>query len=499
MHYVPEDPIDIFKKDIVLIPPTAPPTPANLGVLHLQIATTIFDKILHAADLAKRFVPTQYQYIQNPPNKVAELSVLSSYIAQQLNPLRTHLMFAQLGGIPVSSKLKYFHHMVDRLRLLAGPLSNDYHFLNEPHSSRPRPQKSLKFKSGCIFDKTPDIKTRATQGGYRTDLNKYHLRANATSNILKYLCRCLTSRLVSLLDTWSMAHNDEKLASWLPKYSIEILVDQHRIPDLPTDFAVLMMAVHRYPQFLANIVSSNPIPNPAREQKLISHLRRITATSASTPTSSREIDTSRSKVILQFFLQEQSDLDLSSTVIARREKFIQSLDGILTWKVGVFDSWLERQSETAPEDYWFSEMVRLARAKMPFATCEEVLVLAQRIDREWDRILTDTQPGEGTAANAIVADADLLLSVSTSEENDGALEVAMEETTNQGLPTGVSRSPPPQRAKEKPVEKDVLRKVHKTIGTKRNDLKGRFGPGVAQSIYPEAKGKSKPRVVIQID
>ena len=161
------------------------------------------------------------------------------------------------------------------------------------------------------------------------------------------------------------------------------------------------------------------------------------------------------------------------------------------WRVGVFESWQKRQDEVTPEDFMFPEMVRLARAKMPFATCDEVLVLAQRIDRDWDRIITDEQPGE------IVFD-DLPLSVTCLEENGAMDEVAMEET-NQGLQTGVSRSPPRRAEKERPVEKDVLRKVHKTVSTKRNDIRGRLGPGVANSIYPEAKGKSKPRVVIQIE
>ena len=148
--------------------------------------------------------------------------------------------------------------------------------------------------------------------------------------------------------------------------------------------------------------------------------------------------------------------------------------------------WQERQNEVGPEDFEFSEIVRLARATMPCATCHGVLVLAQRLDRYRNNPPPDEQPEE------II---DLSLSVGPFEEN-GALEVAMEEI-NQGLQTGVSRSP--GRAKEKPVQKDVLRKVNKTVNAKRNEIRGRLGPGVAQSIYPEAKKKAKPRVVIQID
>jgi hypothetical protein len=505
MNYFAEEPIDILKKAAVQAPPTDPPKPANLGVLHLRIATTIFEKIHLTASLAQRFVPTQHQYIESPPNKVTELSILFSCISEQLGPLKTHLMFAQLGGIPVSSELKYFHQIVDRLRLLSGPLSNDYHFLREPHARRSVPLKSLKFKRKALFDKTPNIKLRADQGGYQLDLEKYEKRATSCSAILKYLCGCLTGRLVSLLDSWSMTHNNELLESWLPKYSIEILVDRNRTtPNLSADFAVLMMAVHRFPQILANHTSSTPIPTgqtsanqkhtsplPAREHALLKTLYRL----ADPSLSSQEINTSRSKVILEFFLQEQKsdslDPDSSSPKItpAAREKTIQQLNGILMWRVGVFESWQKRQDDVTPEDFMFSEMVRLARAKMPFATCDEVLVLAQRIDRDWDRIITDDQPGE-------IGFDDLPLSVTCLEEN-GAMEVAMEET-NQGLQTGVSRSPP-RREKERPVEKDVLRKVRKTVDTKRNDIRGRLGPGVANSIYPEAKGKSKPRVVIQIE
>jgi len=483
--------------------PTVPPKPFNFGVLHLRIATSIVEKIHLAALLAKRFVPTQHQYFDNPPNKLAELSVAFSSILQQLPSLKTHLMFANLGGIPVSSELKYVNNLVDRLRLLAGLLSNDYHFLKEPPAGRPSPLKHLKFRRRDLFEKKCDITSRVKEGGYLPDLQNYVRRVQGTSELLQYLCACLTGRLVGLLHLWSMAHNNEPLSAWLPKYSINILTDQDRIPDPHVDFAVLMMAVHRYPQIVATQVSSTPIPGrtsskhelfpylPAREQELITTLYYLTA--ARLP--NREIDISRSKVILEFLLQEQQsdslDPDSPSTkVTAARENFLQYLEGLLTWKAGVLESRQARQRDVTPADLFpmFPEMVRLARAKMPFASCDAVLILAQRIDRDWGRILTDEQPGEVV---------DLPSSVNVLEET-GAMEVAMEEP-NQGLQAGVSRSPP-RRTKEKPAQKDVLRKVHKTVSTKRNDIRGRLGPGVANSIYPEAKGKSKkPRVVIQID
>lgn len=429
--------------------------------------------------------------------KIVELSMIFSCISEQLPVLKTHLMFAQISGIPVSSQIDYFEHLVDRLRLFSGPLSKTYHFLQEPHTSRPVPPAFPKFNRRALFQGTRGIRDKAQREGYWEDLKNYETKAQDASKILQYLLRCLTGTLVSIIHEWSMRNNEAGFISWLSSYSIDILVNTERTTDLYSDFAVLMMAAHRFPHIQVNHVSSNSTPCqsshlkldyaslPAPEFTLLEDLYRLDHQSLSR----QEINISRSKVILQFFLTEQSDSlgPLSTSIVnAWRQKSVQHLDGILNYKVGIFDSWLERQNEIGPEDFEFSEMVRVARTIMPCATCDGVLVLAQRLDRERNNPPPDEQPGEIL---------DLFLSGGPFEEN-GALEAAMEET-NPGLQTGVSRST--EGAKERPVQKDVLRKVNKTASTKRNDIRGRLGPGVANSIYPEAKKKTKPRVVIQID
>ena len=422
--------------------------------------------------------------------------MIFSCISEQLAVLRTHLMFAQISGIPVSVQLDYFENIVDRLRLVSGPLSKTYQFLQEPHTSRPGSPASLKFNRRALFQEVKGIRDKAKKEGYWEDMKNYRTKAQDASRILQYLLGCFTAKLVSVIHEWSMRNNEGGFLSWLAAYAIDILVNTDRTPDLYSDFAVLMMAAHRFPHIQANHVSSTSTPYqssylrldysslPAPEFALFENLYRLDKKG-----SRQEIDISRSKVILQFFQSEQSDSlgPLSTTVVnAWRHKSVQHLDGILNYRVGIFDSWQERQDEVGPEDFEFSEIVRLARATMPCATCDGVLVLAQRLDRDRNNPPPDKQPGE------II---DLSLSGGPFEEN-GALEVAMEEV-NQGLQTGVSRSP--GSAKERPVQKDVLRKVNKTVSTKRNEIRGRLGPGVAQSIYPEAKKMAKPRVVIKID
>jgi hypothetical protein len=352
----------------------------------LETCKKSWQNIKIACNQAFHYFPGEKQFQPKPLIKTAELGIIVNYISGQLRVLNYYFSIVYNAGLPVDKDLNLFHHLADRMILIASLVTEDHSRLFD-HRSSYRPPSEISSPE-LLAKEDPMWKDE-----HETDLSllSYSTASKGGVNALMQLHSLMSVYLHH--KTESMAADRTEIGSWLSTELLRFANRTHPAADKDNEIAVYTFAYALLR--LKNLMTENRVKslllNLRTTNLQIRHLRNLLDPTVQTSQPNQVVRARKAitgyqidmyRQIGDFCRQFYRCRERKPEDIAKDQEQVDKFSAIVDTLV------CQEESKERIRDP-FTRLVKLARIKLPFARGTQILEVAKRVYYSGDMTLFD--------------------------------------------------------------------------------------------------------------